>query len=73
MGNIFGIIGELIPIILGVYCVLYFGGYKQPKTNDTEKLERFNEIKEKHGGKIKILGYILILLGAFNLIRHFIL
>ena len=73
MGNILGIIGELIPIIAGVYCVLYFGGYKEPKTNDAEKLKRFNEIKGKHGKKIKILGYILIIFGVFNLIKHFVL
>ena len=71
MGNIFGIIGELIPIFGGILCVLYFGGYKEPK--DPEKLEKLNEIKEKHGKKLTILGYFLIILGAFNIVRHFIL
>ncbi len=73
MGNLLGIIGDLIPIITGLYCVLYFGGYKEPLSNDEEKLERFNAIKEKHGKKLTILGYVLMIFGVCNLVAHFIL
>ncbi|MDO6739396.1 hypothetical protein [Wenyingzhuangia sp. 2_MG-2023] len=72
MQSIFGIIGELIPIIGGVYCVLYYGGYKTPKAKNDESLKKFNEQKEKHGKKFTILGYLLIAYGLFNIIRYFI-
>jgi hypothetical protein len=68
MRNLFGIIGELVPIISGVYCILYFGGYKIPKTK--ENLDGFNKLKEKHGKKIVILGIILILFGSYNLTAY---
>ena len=73
MGNIFGILGELIPIIIGIYCITYFGGYKTPKSNDSEKIQRFNEIKDEHGKKITVLGFILVAFGVFNLVKSYIL
>ena len=69
MGKILGLIGELIPIIAGIYCVLYFGGHKTPKTNNDKDLERFNQFKSNHGTKMKVLGIILIIFGVFGFIR----
>ena len=69
MGNIFGLIGALIPIALGVYLILYFGGFKAPNSTDTEKLEKFNSLKTKHGKKIVLLGIINLIYGVYNLIQ----
>lgn len=70
MENIFGAIGELIPILGGIYCILYFGGYKTPKTKNNEKLEKFENMRARHGKKITIIGVFLVLFGAFNLLKY---
>lgn len=71
MGNIFGVVGALIPIIVGIYCILYFGGYKTPKSKDTAALEKFENTKTKHGKKLIFMGVFLVLYGLFNLRTFF--
>lgn len=70
MENIFGAIGEIIPIVAGIYCILYFGGYKSPKTKNNESLDKFENLKKKHGKKIILMGVFLILFGVFNLVKY---
>jgi hypothetical protein len=69
MGFIGGIIGELIQLLAGVYCVLYFGGYKTIKFKDDSQRESFEKLKSKHGKKFVYLGYFLVLLGVYGILR----
>ncbi len=71
MGIILGVFGEILAIIIGLYCLLYFGGFISPKAEDDSKLEQFNKLKNKHGKKIMALGLVLILYGIINIIRFF--
>ena len=69
MGQIFGILGELIPLVAGVYCILYFGGYQTPKYNDESQKLKFEELKDKHGKKFYFGGIFLAFYGAYGIIQ----
>lgn len=68
MGFILGLASELFVLIVAVCLILYFGGYRTPKAGDEEKLKRFNELKERHGKKIVVLGVVLIVFTVFRIV-----
>lgn len=72
MGNVLGLIGELIPMAGGIYLILYFGGYKTPNIKNEKELKKFNLRKENHGKKIIVLGAFLIIFSIYNITRSLI-
>ena len=70
MGKILGLLGALIPVISGIYCIVYFGGYKTPKfDNNTGNEEMFNNLKKNHKKKIVILAIFLIIWGIIQALK----
>ncbi len=69
MGQILGILGELIPLLGGIYIVVYFGGYRTPKYKNEAQKESFEKLRSKHGKKVFYLGIFLILYGAYGITR----
>lgn len=65
MGQVFGLIGELIPLALGSTLLIYFGGIITPKFKDSESELKY--IKKKK--KMIIIAIILIVIGLFGLIK----
>jgi hypothetical protein len=69
MGLIGGIIGELIQLLAGFYCILYFGGYKTINVKYNNQKESFEKLKSKHGKKFVYLGCFLVVMGVYGVIK----
>jgi len=50
-------IDVLIPLLGGIYCILYFGKYITPKFKNEEQEEKYKFYIEKNGKKITWLFF----------------
>ena len=66
-----GLLGELIPLILGIYLFLLFTGILTPNFRNEEQKIKFEQLKTNHSGKIKFLAIFLIAIGLYGIGRLF--
>jgi len=71
MGNLFGLIGDLIPVIGGVALTLFSGGYVKPKHTSEANKEKYEAMIKKRKSFFVPLGYLAVIIGLFTLVSRF--
>lgn len=69
MGFIFGIIGELIPLLAGIFCIQIFSGRRTPEFKNHHQKVQFDKLKNKHGKKLVYLGYFVAIMGGIGMLK----
>jgi len=72
MGNLFGLIGDLIPVIAGVALILFYGGYVKPEHTSEKNKEKYEEMIKKRKSFFVPLGYLAVIIGLFTFVSRFI-
>ena len=71
MGNLFGLIGDLIPIIAGVALILFYGGYVKPEHKTEKNKETYEAMIKKRKSFFVPLGYLAVVIGLFTFVSRF--
>ena len=61
----------LIPLLGGIYCILYFKKYIKPKFKNEEHKEKYEAYINRNGKKMSWLGFFLIIISLINLAFRF--
>jgi hypothetical protein len=62
------LLSNLLMIVGGVCCILYFGGFIVPKHRSEAQREKFEDYKKRRGKLVIFTGGLLILLGGFKML-----
>jgi len=71
MGNLFGFIGDLIPIIAGIALILFYGGYIKPEHKTEQNKMKYEAMIKKRKSFFVPLGYLAVIIGIFTLASRF--
>jgi len=62
------LLSNVLIIVGGIYCILYFGGFVVPKHRNEELREKFEDYKKRRGKFLVFTGSLLVLLGGVKML-----
>lgn len=62
------LLSNLLMIVGGVCCILYFGGFVVPKHRSEAQRQKFEDYKKRRGKFVVFTGSLLVLLGGIRML-----